>query len=500
MSPPLLMLLIYFIITTGISVYFANKNKNSSQYFVAGRSLTTSLVVVVLFSEIIAGAGTIGNAANAYRSGISSVWANWGMAIGCMTFILLVSKFYRAMALVKGSMSVPEVYGQFFDRRSRVVVLINVVIVYFIIYSTQAIAASAILSPLLHIDQSVMVFFITIHFILLTFFGGRKGIANMNFIHSLVMYIGMAIVAFKSLRHVGGIEVLSSSLPPSFFSFARPNFFTVLAQLIGAGVSSWASANMASAVFSGKSLSSVNRGMCIAGLLIVPFALMPAFIGMCAKIALPDINAQDSLFMFADSLGGIFSGLISMSIVAAIWSSAPSLLLVISMTITKDLYKGFLRPFATDQQQMLVSRIVVIILGIAGSIFGLNAGSILDQMLGAFQIRSIVGIVLVAALYWPRVTKDAAFYSMLIGGSIAAIWHFSDNPFGVAPLWPSVFISLLILIPMSLCGKERVSEGYRMYREAISLMEGRKDKKRLLEGSGEAEEIRAKDSCRAPVK
>jgi len=70
------------------------------------------------------------------------------------------------------------------------------------------------------------------------------------------------------------------------------------------------------------------------------------------------------------------------------------------------------------------------------------------------------------ALAWPRVTKDAAFYSMLAGGIVAAFWHFAGNPFGVQPLWPGAGVCLLILIPMTLLSKEKVSPGYRMYLEA----------------------------------
>ncbi len=56
-------------------------------------------------------------------------------------------------------------------------------------------------------------------------------------------------------------------------------------------------------------------------------------------------------------------------------------------------------------------------------------------MLGAFQIRSVVGVVLLAALAWPRVNNRAAFWSMMGGGIVAAGWFFAGNPFGIAPLW-----------------------------------------------------------------
>lgn len=471
MGLPLFMLVAYLIITTVISMLSASRNRDSKSYFVAERSLTTVLVVALLFSEIIAGAGTIGNAASAFRSGLSSVWANWGMAIGCMVFVFLVAKFFRAMGMVKGIMSLPQAYGMIFDKRSRIVMLINVAVVYFILYSTQAVAAASILAPLLEVDKNIVVWGITILFIIITITGGMQGIAKMNVVHAVAMYIGMFIVAIKAVQTTGGIGYIQSVLPENFFSLAQPDFPTVLAQCVGTAAGFLASANVVSSTFSADSFKSVKRGVFMAGFLVLPFALMPAVIGICARVVMPDIQANNALFLMADSLGGVYSGLVSMAIIAAIWSTAPALLLIISTTLTKDLYSGFVKPGASEKEQMRFSRIMSVVIGLGGTLLGLNVDSILDQMLGAFQIRSIVGLVLVAALYWPRVSKDAAFYAMLAGGLVAGIWHFSGNPFGVAPLWPAAIVAAIILVPLTLLSKEKVSPGYKMYKEAVEVLE-----------------------------
>ena len=74
-------------------------------------------------------------------------------------------------------------------------------------------------------------------------------------------------------------------------------------------------------------------------------------------------------------------------------------------------------------------------------------------MLGAFQIRSIAGIVLLAALLWRRVNGVSAFWSLLSGGVTAAVWFFLKSPLGIAPLWAGALVCIAILIPVSLCSK-----------------------------------------------
>jgi Na+/proline symporter len=114
---------------------------------------------------------------------------------------------------------------------------------------------------------------------------------------------------------------------------------------------------------------------------------------MAAKIAIPGVNANSALFEMANSFGGVYAGLVSMAIIAAIWSTGPALLLIISTTLTRDFYKVF-KPDVSDAQQVRFSKIAVVIVAAIFTIFGLNAGSILNQMLGASKS------VLLSASYW----------------------------------------------------------------------------------------------------
>ena len=484
MNIALIMVIAYLVITTIISLFFARRNKNSKEYFAASRSLGTALIVTMLFSEIVAGSGTIGNAADAFSGGVSSVWANWGMALGCFIFVPLVGKFYRSMAVHKDVVSIPQAYYYRFDKRVRIVMVVIMVVVYVILYSTQATAAASIIAPMLGVDKALVTWIVTALFILVTITGGMGGIAWMNAIHALVMYVGMFIVCFKALSTVGGMEALTATLDSSYFSLAQPNLATTLASALGTALSFLAAANITTCTFGAKNLHSAQRGVFIGGIIVIPFALAPALIGMCAKVLMPGIAANSALYGMANHLGVGFAGLVSMAIIAAIWSTAPTLLLIVCTTITRDIFKSYLRPEASDREQIRFSRILAVVIGIVGTLVGMNAASILGQMLGAFQIRSVAGIVLMVAIFWPRVSSSAAFWSMLAGGIVAAVWQFGGKPFGLSPLWPAALVCLTILIPMTLLSKEKVAPGYRLYQEAVDDMRRQESEAELAKETG----------------
>lgn len=466
MSIPVIMVILYFILTVIISLVLTQRKANAEQYFVAKRSLGGFVVCVALFSESVAGATTVGNASSAFTSGISSVWASWGMGIGCFLVVLLVAKFYRSMSAHFGVMTVPEAYKYMFDNKTRIAMIINVVVVHIIATSTQARAASAIIAPLLGVDQNTVTWVMAAIFVLVVVTGGMKGIAKINVFHTAVMYIGVLFVTVGALREAGGVQALTTTLPSTYFSLGQPDWGTTLAGALGSAIGYLASSNVAGNIFSSKSLKSAKRGILAAGILIFPFAMCPAVIGLCAKVIMPDATASTILYTMAYHLGPAYAGIISMAILAAVLSTGPSVLMITTTAITRDLVKGYIRPNISDKGQVLFSRICAVVIAVVAVILGMNAGGLLNQLLGCFQIRAIAGIVLVVALFWPRVTSDATFWSLLVGTAIATFWQFSGKPFGVSPLWPAAAVSLVILVVMTLMSKEKQSPGYIAYKQA----------------------------------
>jgi len=460
----------YLVLTTLIGLYLFKTNKSIQEYFVAKRGLGIILVIPLLFAELIAGAGTIGNAAEAFKMGVSSVWANWGMVVGCLVFVFLVAKFYRVAGSKLGVMSVPEAYRILFDTKTRLVIMVILVVVYANIFALQPVAAASVLSPMFKIGPVLMAWIIGILFIVMTVTGGLRGLAWMNVVHSIVMFLCMGVAAWYSVDAVGGYGVLQAKLPETFFSFAQPDIWTVIAWCVGTAVSFFAAATVAGVCFGAQSLKKARIGIAIAGFLIIPFALMPALIGMSAKVAMPAIPANTALFAMSSSVGPWIGGLAAMAIIAAIFSTAPALLLIIATTVTRDFFL-LIRKEASDKEQLRFSQIMAVVIGLFATYLGMQVSSILGQMLGAFQIRSVAGIVLVAALFWPRVTPNAAFWSTIIGGGVAFFWHLTGSPFGWAPLWPSLLTGVPVLVILTMISKDKVSPGYAKYAEALKKAE-----------------------------
>ena len=461
----LFMVVAYFIITTAAGKIMNGKGDNSIQhFFVAKKHLGIGLTVALMFGEMVAGSSTVGNAASAFKMGLSSVWTNWGMVLGVLVFVFCTAKFYRRAGHF-GVMSVPEAFAFRFDKRVRLVVLVIIMFVYGIIFSQQPIAAAALLSSMLGVNKAVLAWIVGILFAYMALHG-LKGIAGMNVIHSLVMFAGMFVVSFLAVGKAGGLAYMMANTPAHYFTVTYPDKITVAAQVLGAAFSMILSSTVVNCCLGAESLKTAKSGIVWSGILVIPFALMPALIGIAGFVTMPDAQAGNIIYTMAESVHPVFSGIVSMAVLAAILSTGPGLLLSLSATLTRDFYM-LVRPQASEKEQIRFSKGSIVVMALVATGFGLTTSSILTQILGAFQIRSVAGVVLIIALVWKQVSNRAAFWSILIGGILAGVWHFSGNPFGIQPFWAAVPASVVILTVLTMLKKEKISPDYLAYYNKI---------------------------------
>lgn len=86
-------ILVYIGVLFGISWYVKHKAAASAEaYVLAGRKLTTPLIMVSIVGLAVGGASTIGVAEQAYKVGLSAGWYTAAWGIGAIVMGLTVAK------------------------------------------------------------------------------------------------------------------------------------------------------------------------------------------------------------------------------------------------------------------------------------------------------------------------------------------------------------------------------------------------------------------------
>ena len=153
-------------------------------------------------------------------------------------------------------------------------------------------------------------------------------------------------------------------------------------------------------------------------------------------------------------LGALLVG----AIFAKIISTANNYLFSPATNLVNDIFVRYIRPKAGNQQVLLVSRAMVVLLGLWALYQGLHTESVLKKSLYAYTIYSAaLTPVILAAFYWRRATASAAVASIFTGTVVTVTW---DSAFihTYVPailadrdaIFPALIASLLCLVIVSL--------------------------------------------------
>ncbi|MFW5937573.1 MAG: sodium:solute symporter family transporter, partial [Halanaeroarchaeum sp.] len=155
---------------------------------------------------------------------------------------------------------------------------------------------------------------------------------------------------------------------------------------------------------------------------------------------------------------------------AAMMSSGDSQLLVATSAVVEDVYHGFINPDASQEKLVLYSRLVTLALGFASIVFAFVAKDtpiytlVLDYAWGG--LGASLGPLLIATLWWKRLTKWGAVASMITGTTTMILWTQWTNILGaetieamspfmsglltVYGLAPAFVLSAIVLVVVSL--------------------------------------------------
>ena len=162
----------------------------------------------------------------------------------------------------------------------------------------------------------------------------------------------------------------------------------------------------------------VRLGIGSQGLAQMAFAFIPVYFGLAARAAQLDIQAPDQVLptLLATQLPAFIGALGLAAVFSAEVSTCDAILFMLSTSLSKDLYKRFVRPAADDRSLLLVARLAAL----AGGLAGVALAVALESIIQALRIfYSLLGVSLfvpiVGGLYTRKATSASALASIAAG-------------------------------------------------------------------------------------
>jgi len=437
LSVQFLIIVLYFLLTIAIGVVAMKKSSSSDSFHGAG--LGVLMCVAAGTGEWLGGTSTTGVSEYGYSFGISGAWYTISNGIGIMFLALLFAKLYRSLDTV----TVPGIVEKFIGVKARVVASVMLTFVMVVVGTSQIIAAGTLGVSVLGLDYNAAVVILGIGFIIYTLAGGMNAVASTNVMHLVAMYGGTILALTLVGRDINGLQGLQTALPANpyfgWFSIGMPKVSSwIIASILGACT---AQAGI-QPILAAKDVNVAKKSAIITALVVAPFGILTALLGMAAKVKFPDLaNAKLALPTLMMNLPPVAGGIVLASIMAAILSTISPIILAAGTMITKDIYQRVMKPSASDKEVLFMSRMMTGIAGvlcIALSIVMYGSARILDMVYFGYTIRGSMFVVLLLAIYWKKTSEKGAIYSMIFTGLIGIFWVAYQAVVGEFPIHPAI--------------------------------------------------------------
>jgi solute:Na+ symporter, SSS family len=469
MSPQviyILLVLVYFVFLIGIGIVSKRKTKSTSDYHLGGRQIgaivSSFSFVAAYFSSVI----IIGGGALAYRFGMATIWvASINVVLGCFLAWAVLGRRTRAMTAKLNAVTLPDFFAKRYQLPFARVFVSIVVCLFMIFYNISILKALGETSHvLLNIPYVWGVVLSGLIVLIYVSFGGYLAVVWTGFIQAIIMGAGLLLMLSRTLAESGGMTKMVADLrsinvglvdTPGLWGYPGLISFTLVVSL---GV--WGMPQMLARFYSIKNNQAIRIGTIFATVGAM-MAFIPFIAGAYARVRFPGLaNADLAIPTLVNSLMSPWAvAIFFVGVIAAGMSTFSSVLIITSGAMVRDLFKTAFSVTMNEKKELRWTTLTNVLVGIVSIIIALKPPGLVAELI-AFSWTVIAATCLapfLLGLYWNGTTRNGALASMVGGFIVSLSWMALKQPFGLHGFIPGVGISFVLLIVVSLMGKDKVA-------------------------------------------
>lgn len=493
----LIAMVCYMAVVIGIGIYFAKRsNQSSEDYFLGGRSLGPWVTAMSAEASDMSGWLLMGLPGVAYWCGLSdAAWTSIGLALGTYINWLLVAKRLRRYSAVAGdAITLPDFFSNRFHEKKKVIMTLSAlfILIFFTVYASSCfVTCGKLFSTLFGASYQSMMIAGALFVVIYTFLGGFLAESASDFMQAVVMIFALTVILITGTLAAGGLQAVVDNAKniPGFFTFfgiASPSvdangiqqvangapvfgeagsygFLTIISTLSW-GLGYFGMPQVLLRFMAIRKTDELVRARRIATVWVVISLAAAVLIGLMGRAMFPvhetlnTASGAENVFIVLSRhlLPPLLAGLVMAGILAATISSSDSYLLIAASAVSLNIFKGILKKDASDKQVMTMSRIILLLIAVAGVVIAMDENSVIFTIVSFAWagFGAVFGPIMLFSLFWKRTTQAGAIAGMVTGGVMVFLWKLALKPlggvFGIYELFPAFVLSCLVILVVSL--------------------------------------------------
>jgi SSS family solute:Na+ symporter len=241
--------------------------------------------------------------------------------------------------------------------------------------------------------------------------------AWVNLLELAVKLCGFAVLVPFVWHLTGGWSALVAGGPPGFGSPIGMGSGAVLGLFVLLAPSFAVSPGLVQKTFAARTPRAAAMASLLNGAALAIFAVVPAVLGMATRALRPGLeNPELALPVLLRDVVPPWLGALGLAaLFAAEVSAIDAVLFMLATSLSKDLYKAFVAPDASEERLLRVSRLTVVGAGTVGVLLAVALPSVVAALKAFYGVMTAVLFVpLLAGLVLERATARQARRAVLL--------------------------------------------------------------------------------------
>ena len=379
----IIMFLIFVVFTLGITYWASKRVRSRNDYYTAGGNITGFQNGLAIAGDYMSAASFLGISALVFTSGYDGLIYSLGFLVGWPIILFLIAERLRNL----GRYTFADVASYRLKQGPiRILSACGSLVVVALYLIAQMVGAGKLIELLFGLNYHIAVVLVGVLMMMYVLFGGMLATTWVQIIKAVLLLFGASFMAFMVMRFFT-VSDAREARKSVFYATGFMGYFYILTFIIGFGAIMLVGANpeykdAAGHLIGGNNMAAVH---------------------------------------LANAVGGnLFLGFISAVAFATILAVVAGLTLAGASAVSHDLYANVFKKGATEREELRVSKITVLILGVIAIILGvLFENQNIAFMVGlAFAIAASCNFpIILLSMYWSKLTTRGA----MLGGWLGLI-------------------------------------------------------------------------------
>lgn len=440
MTVSVALLLAYTILFVALGLWIGRR-AHAADFFVAGRGFGPGLMFSTFLAANIGASSTVGATSLGFSEGLSAWWWNGSAGIGSLILAFSVGPHIWREATAHGDLTLGDFLDRKYGRAMRGVAASLIWLGTLTILAAQLLGVAAVLNVaggLSILAGCAIGALVTVSYFVA---GGLLSSAWVNLVQLAVILVGFAVAVPYSIDHAGGWHAMTAGAGPTtnvWFSDGPASGWRLIFLLAPAFI---VSPGLIQKAYGARDERAVRHGIAWNGVALLIFACAPAAIGLAARTAYPSLERPDLALptILSAALPPSIGVLALAAVFSAEISSADAVLFMLATSASRDLYRGFVRPDATDDEVLRVARIAALVGGVSGVGVAMAYGSVRAAVSVFYAILTVTLFVpVIGGLYVRDAGRREGLASILVGVPVLALTHLLTGGRGYGVLSPAL--------------------------------------------------------------